>query len=80
MLRRSMDVPCSDVRIRVRGENTEQVTCNLSRSREAGDYVEFVAAEKLSVGSIIELQVGKLPVRWMFYARWGSLVRWACLC
>ena len=73
VLRRTMDLPCSDVRIRVRGENTKQVSCNLPRSREAGDYVEFVAAEKLSAGSIIELQVGKLPIRWMFYARWGSL-------
>jgi len=73
VLRRTMDLPCSDVRIQVRGENTKQVSCNLSRSREASDYVEFDASEKLSACSIIELQFGKLPVRWMFYARWGCL-------
>ena len=42
VLRRTMDLPCNDVHIRVRGENTKQVSCNLSRSPEAGDYVEFM--------------------------------------
>ncbi len=72
-LRRTLDLPSSNVRIRVRGENTKQVSCNLPGPSEAGEYVQFAAAKNLSAGSIIELQVGKLPIPWMLYTRWGSL-------
>ncbi len=74
MLRRSLDLPCGDVRIRVRGENAKQVSCSLPRSAALVDHLEFATNEKhLPTGSTIELQIGKLPIPWMRYARWSSI-------
>lgn len=74
MLRRTVDLPCSDVRIRVRGENAKHVSCNLSRSADLIDGVEFATNEKhLPTGFTIELEIGKMPIPWMRYARWSSV-------
>lgn len=74
VFRRRLDLPCGNVRVRVSGENAGQVSCNLPRSANAGDHVEFATNEKgLTAGFNLELQVGKRPIPWMLYARWSSL-------
>ena len=73
--RRTLDVPSSDVRVRVHGADKRLVSCNLSQSSQGGDgELAFAAAdEPVAGGFAIELQIASLPFPWMQYARWGSV-------
>jgi hypothetical protein len=74
-----LDMPSSDVRIRVRPNEAQTVSCNLPKST-ANDELLFAAAErKLPAGFTIELQIGEPPIPWNRFARWGSLVTLAAL-
>jgi hypothetical protein len=74
LFRRPLDLPCSKVSLRVRGEEAKKISCNLPSARPGGGETVFASVdEQLRAGYTLELQVGKLPIRWMLYARWSSL-------
>jgi hypothetical protein len=73
--RRTVDVPSSDVRVRVHGAAKRHVSCNLPRSDATDGPLVFAAAgEPLARDFAIELQIASLPFPWMQYARWGAVV------
>ena len=74
-IRRPLDLPCSEVRVRVLGENSVQVSCNLPLVKKANDDLVFASvAKRLPAGYTIELQFGNLPFPWMQCARLGSII------
>lgn len=78
--RRVLDVPSSDVRVHVHGEDKRLVSCNLPQSDAADGQLVFATAdEQLARDFTIELQIASLPFPWMQYARWGSVVLLAVL-
>jgi hypothetical protein len=78
---RPLDLPSSNLRIQIWGNNHDQVTSNLPvvTSDEREYVVVASSGEQLPAGYTIELIVGELPIPWMLYARWGSLVALAAL-
>lgn len=79
-LRRVLDVPNSDIRIRMHGADARQVSCNLPRSKESEEQMAFASTgEELPQGFAIELKLVSLPFSWMQYARWSSVVVLAVL-
>jgi hypothetical protein len=80
LLRRPLDLPSSNVRLRVGSNDGQPVSCNLSPSSRIGDDLVFAAVDKqVPAGYTIQLQIGNLPLPWMLYARWASLVTLAML-
>ncbi len=79
--RRTLDVPSSNVRVRVHGAAKRLVSCNLAASPDVADgQLEFAAAGgPLARDFAIELQIASLPFPWMQYARWGSIIALAVL-
>jgi len=78
--RRTIDLPSSNVRVRVYGADGRRVTCNLPMTADAVEQLVFTAAGKqLARDFSIELQIASLPFPWMQYARWGALVALALL-
>jgi hypothetical protein len=75
VFRRRLDLPCREVRVRIGGEHLEQVACNLPRTADLVDDLEFASSRAdLTTGFTIELKVGSQPINWALYARWSSLV------
>lgn len=71
---RPLDVPCINIRVRVRGKNAEQLSCNLPFAQQARNEAVFATGDKqLRTGYIIQLQIGTLPFPWMQYARWSAV-------
>lgn len=74
LFRRPLDVPCSKVSLRVRGADAKKVSCNLPLAQQAGNETVFESVNKQRrAGYTLELQIGKLPLRWALYARWSAL-------
>jgi hypothetical protein len=72
---RPLDLPCRHVRLTVRTEAPEEVSCNLaasSRREDAGVVFESQTRE-LPAGFTIRLELSRLPVPVMAYARWVVL-------
>lgn len=80
-LRRTLDIPSSDVRVRVHGADKRPVSCNLPRSSKAlqGTLAFAAAGKQLAREFTIELQVDSLPFPWMQYARWAAVIAFAVL-
>jgi hypothetical protein len=75
LLRRTLDLPCCNVTLRVRGENTEKISCNLAQAEGNAEAIAFASAgEPLAAGEQIELQIGAPPFPWMKFGRWGSVI------
>jgi hypothetical protein len=80
LFRRRLDVKTSNVRIRVRGINARQVSCNLPAAGKRSDDVVFASMDKeLPIGFTIEVRSSAPPFPWVHYARWGSIVLLAAL-
>jgi hypothetical protein len=81
LFRRPLDLRSSNVRIRVKAKDPQHVTSNLPIvTLDDSDRVVMASAGKqLPAGYTIELQIGNMPIPWMLYARWGSLVALATL-
>ena len=83
---RSVDLPCSRLRLCVETDKTGEVACNLPRtSLDAGRQIVFESsAETLPPGYAIRLELGRVPLPAIVYARWGAvaslagLIAWAC--
>ena len=70
----SADLPCSQVRLRVRGENADHFECNLARVATGDKTIVFESSEAaLPAGHLITLQLGNLPTPWIVYLRWSAL-------
>lgn len=71
LLQRRLDLPTSGFQLRVLGEDVQELECNLPRhkSDQAGEVL-FRSDQLLPAGHILEIQFGKLPVRFINYARW----------
>jgi hypothetical protein len=74
--RRPMDLPCSDVTIRVEGKSPKEVRCEMLRRTVAGDntIVFDSAGQELRAGQILQVELGRLPLPWMTYGKWAALV------
>jgi hypothetical protein len=80
VLRRPLDMPCRSATLRVRGQNAEEITCNLDLAERDSSETVFASTDKeLPAGQIIELQIGAVPFPWVECTRWGSLVALAAL-
>jgi hypothetical protein len=72
---RTVDLPCSDMRLTVLTDNPNEVSCDLEAVRSVDDdTVTFATADlTLPVGHEVQLQVGRVPVPMMVYGRWAAL-------
>jgi hypothetical protein len=78
--RRPLDVPSSNVCVRVHEMDQRQVSCNLPRLDTTDGPLVFASAdEQIARGFAIELQITSFPFPWMQYARWGSVIVLAAL-
>jgi hypothetical protein len=78
--RRPLDLPSSNVCVRVHGLNGRQASCNLTRSDGADGQLAFAATgEPLARGFSVELEIASLPLPWMRFARGGSVIVLAVL-
>jgi hypothetical protein len=74
VFRRPLDLPSSRVTLQLGGKRPSRVTANLPTSTVSGsDRVAFATQGELPAGYVVELQFGRRPIPWLFYARWGSL-------
>ncbi len=81
---RPMDLPCSQVTLRVHTAKPEEVACNLQpvATRRSGDLTEMTfesAGKTLPAGHVIRVELGYLPVPWMAYGRWLAVAALAVL-
>ena len=75
LFRRPLDLPSSNVRVRVRNADRQRVTCNLSPPALADEFTTFAPADTLlPAGYVIEVQIGGLPFEWARYLRWAAFV------
>ncbi len=72
---RALDLPCSQVNLRVCGIKPEEVACDLppATSPGAGEAVFQSAGQLLPAGHVIRVTMGRLPLPWTVYARWIAL-------
>lgn len=72
---RPLDLPCSEVHLRVHSSNPKEVDCNLPRGLAAGDDIlTFNSDHALSAGHCVCVELGHLPRPWMDYGRWSAVV------
>jgi hypothetical protein len=72
---RPLDVPSSDVRVRVRGTGTALVSCNLPQTQGSASEIIFSSAGATLPESFpLAIKIGALPFPWMKYARWSALI------
>jgi hypothetical protein len=74
--RRPLDLPCSEVRLRVVGDKPEEISCNLGprESEQWGERVFESSGQSLPAGHVVRVELGHLPVPWITYGRWLALV------
>lgn len=78
--RRIVDVPSSDICVRVHEAGQRLVSCNLPRLDATGRALVFAApGKRLARDFTIDLQIASMPFPWMQCARWGSVVVLAVL-
>jgi hypothetical protein len=72
---RPVDLPSALVRIVTRVEDPNAVTCSLgTRSSPSGGEVVFSSVPQMPAGEVIRVEIGRLPVPAIAYARWAALV------
>jgi hypothetical protein len=78
---RPLDLPCSDLRLRVRTDKPEEIACDLeaAASDRAGELIFRSEGRVLPAGHVLQVGMGHLPVPWMTYARWTAAGLLACL-
>lgn len=74
--RRVMDAPCESLRVRVRSSKSEEIGCDLPPVADSppGEKVFQSRAGVLSAGDEICVRLGPLPLSWIVYARWVTLL------
>jgi hypothetical protein len=73
--KRPLDLPCSNITIRVEGKLSNEVRCaSLSRALADKKTVVFESAGKeLLAGQVLQVELGRLPVPWMTYGKWVAV-------
>ena len=73
--KRPLDLPCSDVTVRVEGKSPDEVCCGaLRRTAAAENAVTFESAgRELAAGQVLEVELGRLPLPWMAYGKWAAV-------
>ena len=73
--KRPLDLPCSDVTIRVEGKSPNEVRCeSLRRATSDEKAVVFESAgQELPVGQVLQVELGRLPLPWMAYGKWAAV-------
>lgn len=74
-LERLLDLPTALVRIRVRGEIADHVTCDLPRVPTTDPHTALFESSNTTIaaGHPISIRLGGLPIPWITYARWAAL-------
>ena len=73
--KRPLDLPCSNVTVRVEGKSPDEVRCELLR-RTAADEKAVVfesAGQELPAGQVLQVELGRLPLPWMTYGKWAAV-------
>jgi hypothetical protein len=71
-LERALDLPCSLVRVRVRGENADGIVCNLPRVAACSDQTAvFESSEKpIAAGHKVTVRFASVAAPWTAYGPW----------
>jgi hypothetical protein len=75
MWKRPLDLPCSQVTVRVEGKPPGEARCEpLRQATASGDSVTFESGgQELVAGQILQVELGKLPLPWMNYGKWAAV-------
>jgi hypothetical protein len=84
---RQLDLPCSQVRVCVRTDKPEEVSCSLNAKpvKRDGEVIFESQGRTLPAGYAIRAELGRVPLSFMTYGRWGAvatlggLITWAGL-
>ena len=78
---RPLDLPCADVEIRVRAAAPGEVSGNLPQGKGAGpgEVVFESRGNPLPAGHVLRVELGRLPLPWMAYAKWAAILLLAAL-
>jgi hypothetical protein len=78
---RPLDLPCQHVRLTVHTSDADAVSCNLgaSPSRAEGTLTFDSNERELQPGFVIQVELSRLPVSVMIYARWIILAALALM-
>ena len=73
--KRPLDLPCSNVTVRVEGKSPDEVRCELLRRTTAGEktVVFESAGQELPAGQVLQVELGRLPLPWMTYGKWAAV-------
>jgi hypothetical protein len=72
---RPLDLPCSEVTVRVEGKAANEVRCEQLRRTQADEksVVYASAGENLPGGRVLKVELGRLPLPWMTYSKWAAV-------
>jgi hypothetical protein len=76
LFKRCLDLPCLHARLAVTGQCSQEFTCNLPQVT-APDQVPIAfesAGRMLPAGYTLQLQMRRLSVSWIVYARWAAII------
>jgi hypothetical protein len=73
--KRPLDLPCSNVTIRVEGKSPDEVRCGSLRRATADDkaVVFESAGQAFPAGQVLQVELGRLPLPWMTYGKWAAI-------
>lgn len=73
---RPLDLPCENFRVRILHDKLDEISCNLDPSSRTahGERIFSSRGEPLPAGYVVRVELGKLPVPWTAYGRWGALL------
>lgn len=72
---RPLDLPCDSLRVQVEHAKPEEVACSLKRvpDGQSGMMTFESDGNTLPAGHVLSVELGRLPVPVMIYARWAAL-------
>jgi hypothetical protein len=72
---RPMDLPCSDVTVRIEGESPDEVHCGLLTRLQDGlrSVIYTSAGQTIPAEQILRVELGRLPLPWMTYSKWAAV-------
>jgi len=73
--KRPLDLPCSNVTIRVEGKSPKEVRCAMLRaaSSDENSVVFESAGQEFPAGQVLQVELGRLPLPWMTYGKWAAV-------
>jgi hypothetical protein len=73
--KRPLDLPCSNLTIRVEGKSPNEVRCeSLGRATADDKAVVFESAgQEFPAGQVLQVELGRLPLPWMTYGKWAAV-------